>query len=60
MPRLPEPAFEHWAGLAVPRLAMDAFSTAAPLKLRLALRLAAAGQLFLPAEIRPADDAAVA
>ena len=60
VPRLPEPAFEHWAGLAVPRLAMDAFSAAAPLKLRLALRLAAAGQLFQPAEIRAAHQADVA
>ncbi len=50
VPRLPEPAYEHWFGIAVPRLAAEAFSAAAPLKLRYALERARAGRLFQPAE----------
>lgn len=50
LPRLPDPVYETLLGCRLPWLAAEAFSGAAPAKLRRALTRAAAGQLFVPAE----------
>jgi len=46
VPRLPEPAYETLLGITLPRVKLEAFSTAAALKALQALRLAKAGLLF--------------
>jgi HPr kinase/phosphorylase len=50
LPRLPDPAYETLLGCRLPWLAAEAFSGAAPIKLRRALARAAEGTLFIPAE----------
>ncbi len=53
VPRLPEPRFETILEMALPCLALEAFAASTPAKVKLALRRAAAGRLFEPAEARP-------
>lgn len=50
VPRLPDPVFETFLDVPIPRLAFDPFAASAVVKARLALDLAAAGTLFEPAE----------
>lgn len=57
VPRLPEPRFETFLGIAVPALAFAAFEASALLKLRIALERARAGKLFVPDEAEAAPAA---
>ncbi|MFN4276505.1 MAG: HPr kinase/phosphorylase [Ferrovibrio sp.] len=52
VPRLPEPHFESLLEVALPVLALDAFSASATIKVKWALARAATGRLFEPAEAR--------
>lgn len=52
VPRLPGPRFETILDISLPCLALDAFAASAAAKVKLALRRAAAGDLFEPAEAR--------
>ncbi|WP_341704820.1 HPr kinase/phosphatase C-terminal domain-containing protein [Ferrovibrio sp.] len=52
VPRLPEPRFETFLGIALPCLSLDAFTASAAAVALLALERAAAGRLFEPAEAR--------
>jgi len=57
VPRLPEPRFESFLGIAVPVLAFAPFEASALLKLRIALERARAGKLFVPDEAEAAPAA---
>lgn len=59
VPRLPEPQFETFLDIALPRLSLHAFDASSAAKVRIAVARATADRLFDPDEIAVATTGAV-